>query len=71
MSISYSDTVSGKAPYCHTRGECFAKRNSIKNDGVICVALSHTYGFNERCPFQKAEREVTNGEEYPKVRYQA
>lgn len=56
-SISWNeDNITGKAPYCHTNGPCFAKRESLKGNGVICVALSHTYDRGKACPFQKAER---------------
>lgn len=65
MSISYSDVLSGKAPYCHASGACFAKRESVKNDGMICVALNATYRWGESCPFQKERREITKGIEYP------
>ena len=47
----------GKAPYCHQPGPCFAKRNSLKGNGVICVALVHTYERGKPCPFQKEPKD--------------
>ena len=43
---------------CDHAGECFGRV------GAICVILKDTR-FKGRCPFQKPDRQITNGIQYP------
>lgn len=56
---TYSDDIypPGKAPYCHTAGKCFAKRESVKKNGAVCVILTDTYKFGKPCPFMKEKKD--------------
>lgn len=48
---------------CNTEGPCFAKKEI--SGSMRCVCLHTTYPAGKKCPFQKPERDVTNGKRYP------
>lgn len=47
------------SPMCYQTGECFARKNGA------CTVLMSTAFKGGKCPFQKPEREITNGKAYP------
>lgn len=51
---------------CRCEGPCFAK-TTITGSNPKCAILTEPYVSN--CPFQKPEREVTNGKRYFYSRY--
>lgn len=56
--------------YCPEVGKCFAKRNSPRQPGCSLLnrtEFSKSNGHEGHCPFQKAEKAITNGRFYPYV----
>lgn len=47
------------SPECAREGECFARV------GGRCLILHNTEFRSSKCPFQKPDRQVTNGKAYP------
>ena len=53
------------AGFCFNNVKCFARKKSTKvKDCYTCSILTEPINSHP-CPFAKAEREVTNGVQYP------
>ena len=49
---------------CFQDGKCFAKTQIPGRKGFFCGVLQSTYRPGRKCPFQKLERDITNGVRY-------